>query len=124
MNPTGKETGETASSPDDKAEAIPKLESKIASQDKKITYLINKLARMDAKKNVEIEAPVRAERIEEKLPDLKRVLINHGLEIAEFNEKGIIRLKPVNEAGFDTLRKLNTVFPLSILETYFEQYLK
>lgn len=124
MSPTDKETGETTSSPEDKAEAIPQLEGKIASHDKKIAYLFNKLARMDAKKAVEIEAPVRDERIEEMLPDLKRALIHHGLEIAGFNEKGIIKLKPMNEAGFDTLRKLNTLFPISILETYFEQYLK
>jgi hypothetical protein len=101
---------------------LPKIESKLASQDHKITYLIKKLARMEGM-DVEIEAPQPIESLETRLGNLKRILSDHGLEVTGFNELGYITLKPSNETGFDTLRKLNTVFHISTLETYFEQYL-
>jgi len=103
---------------------LPKLEGKIASQDKKIAYLISKFTKMDATKDIEVEAPQKVDLLEGRLADLKRVLFDHGLELAGFNDNGIVHLKPTNEAGFDTLRKLNTLFPIDILEYYFEQYLK
>ncbi len=102
---------------------LSKLESKIASHDTKIAYLINKISKMGGKQAVEIEAPEPSKSLDSRVNDLKRILLDHGLEIAGFNEQRVIRLKPVNEAGFDTLRKLNTLFCIDVLETYFEQYL-
>lgn len=125
MDPTEeKTTGNSDAPPGEVLSDLPKLESKIASQDKKIAYLISKFTRMDATKDVEIEAPREVDLLEGRLSDLKRVLLDHGLELVGFNDKGIVRLKPANEAGFDTLRKLNTIFPVDILECYFEQFLK
>jgi len=102
---------------------LPKLESKLASQDHKISYLIKKLAKLEGM-DIEEEIPVPVDSLDKRLGSLKRALADHGLEIAGFNELGYIRLKPTNESGFDTLRKLNTLFHISILETYFEQYLE
>jgi sugar phosphate isomerase/epimerase len=103
---------------------LPKLESRVASQDKKITYLIKKLAKMEGLDIDVGEVPQPIETIESKMSDLKRVLADHGLEIVAFDELGYVRLKPSNEAGFDTLRKLNTVFHVNLLECYFEDYLR
>ena len=100
---------------------LPKMESKLASQDHKISYLIKKLAKMEGM-DIEEEIPVPVDSLDKRLANLKRALADHGLEVVGFNELGYIRLKPSNEAGFDTLRKLNTLFHISILETYFEQY--
>jgi sugar phosphate isomerase/epimerase len=105
------------------AEGLKKLNSRIASHDTKIAYLINKIAKMGDKTAVEVEAPEKPRPLESRVTELKRALLDHGLEISGFNETGIIRLKPVNEAGFDTLRKLNTLFSVETLEAYFEQYL-
>ena len=102
---------------------LPKIESKLASQDHKIAYLIKKLARMEGVE-IEEEIPAPVESLDMRLANLKRALADHGLEVAGFNETGYIRLKPANEAGFDTLRKLNTLFHISVLETFFEQYLE
>ncbi len=125
MDPTEeKTTGNGDAPPGEILGDLPKLESKIASQDKKIAYLISKFSKMDSKKNIEVEAPRKVDLLEGRLADLKRVLFDNGLELVGFNDKGIVRLKPTNEAGFDALRKLNTLFPIDILECYFEQYLK
>jgi sugar phosphate isomerase/epimerase len=125
MEPTDKaqEPAREESQEAPEAEGLKKLNSRIASHDTKIAYLINKIAKMGDKKVLEIEAPEKQKSLESRVTDLKRVLLDHGLEISGFNETGIIRLKPVNEAGFDALRKLNTLFSVEILETYFEQYL-
>jgi hypothetical protein len=104
-------------------EHLSKLESKIASHDTKIAYLINKISKMGGRRAIEIEAPEQSKSLDSRVTELKRVLLDHGLEISGFNEQGVIRLKPINEAGFDTLRKLNTLFCIEVLETYFEQYL-
>ena len=101
---------------------LPKIESKLASQDQKISYLIKRLAKMEGM-DFEIEAPLPIESFEDRLGKLKRVLIEYGLEVKGFNELGYISLQPVNEAGFDTLRKLNTLFHIDALEIHFEQYL-
>ena len=125
MDPAEEKTnGNGGVPPEEVLSDLPKLDRKIASQDKKIAYLISKLSRMDAKKDIEIEAPRKVDSLEGRLADLKRVLFDNGLELVGFNDCGIMRLKPTNEAGFDTLRKLNTLFPIDILECYFEQYLK
>ena len=87
----------------EKFRSLPKIESKLASQDKKISYLVSRLAKMEGM-DVEIEAPHPIESLEKRLENLKRVLVDHGLEVVGFNELGIIKLKPVNESGFDTLR--------------------
>ena len=119
-----KTTGNGEAPPKEIPGDLPKLENKIASQDKKIAYLISKFSKMDSKKDNEIEAPRKVDLLEGRLADLKRVLFDNGLELLGFSDCGIVRLKPTNEAGFDALRKLNTLFPIDILECYFEQYLK
>lgn len=125
MDPKEEKTaGNGEAPPEEIPSGLPKLEGKIASQDKKIAYLFGKLSRMDAKKDIEIEAPRKVDLLEVRLADLKRVLFECGLELVGFNDNGIVRLKPTNEAGFDALRKLNTLFPIDVLECYFEQYLK
>ena len=106
----------------EKFRSLPKLEDKLASQDQKISYLIKRLAKMEGFA-IEEEIPPTIESLNERLGKLKRILADLGLEIIGFNEKGYIRLQPVNDAGFDTLRKLNTQFHINALETYFEQYL-
>jgi hypothetical protein len=106
----------------EKIKDLPKLEEKLASQDKKIAYLIKRLARMEGV-DVEVEeSPGPAKTLESRLANLRRVLADHGLEVSGFNECGIVKLKPSNETGFDTLRKLNTMFSIEILECYFEEH--
>lgn len=125
MDPVEEKTnGNGGVPPEEIPSDLPKLDRKIASQDKKIAYLISKLSKMDSKKDIEVEAPRKVDLLERRLADLKRVLFDNGLELVGFNDNGIVRLKPTNEAGFDALRKLNTLFPIDILECYFEQYLK
>jgi hypothetical protein len=124
MDPTDKDLESIKRFLSEKFKELPNLESRIASHDNKISFLIKKLSRIKGPEDIEIEAPQLGETLEGRLGELKRVLFDHGLEIAGFNENGIVRLRPVNEAGFDTLRKLNTLFHINALETYFKQYLE
>jgi hypothetical protein len=124
MEPIDKEIESIKRFMREKFRDLPKLESKLASQDKKISYLIKRLAKMEGMDIDVGEVPETSVSYEDRVGKLKRVLADHGLEVAGFNEQGIIRLKPTNESGFDTLRKLNTVFSIAILECYFEQYLR
>ena len=123
MAPTDKNPGDAKDAQEGEAVYPPDIDKRLMSQDKRIAYLINRLAKIE-RKDIEFEAPVKTGLTDMRMGELKRVLLDHGLEIAGFNEKGIVRLKPVNGMGFDTLRKLNTLFHIDTLETYFEQYLR
>ena len=107
----------------DKLRRLPGIESKVISQEQKISFLVKKLSKMSGE-DFSSEIPEPIESKEEKITELKRALAENGLEVEGFDDAGFVKLKAVNEAGFFTLRKLNTIFHISTLESYFEQYIK
>ncbi len=99
-----------------KIASLPLIEEKLESANTRITYLVKKLNRLSkASEGAGINALTqdRLLRVAEKLRDL-------GVIIDYSDGRGYLKLKAVDQKGLDTMKKINTIFPISVIESYLD----
>jgi hypothetical protein len=101
---------------DEKMQRLPRLEEKLESANTKILYLVKRINQLSkARSGAGINAPTqeRLMRIAERLRDL-------GVIIEYTDGRGYAKLKPLDSRGTDCLKRMSTVFPISLIESYLE----
>ena len=100
----------------EKFKTLPRIEEKLESTNTKILYLVrkvNQLSKAQHGAGTNALTQERLIRVAEKLRDL-------GLTIEYTDGRGYLKLKPLDQRGLDTLKRLSTVFPISMLEGFLE----
>jgi len=94
-----------------------RIEEKLESQNTKITYLVKKINRLTKAQatgaGVNAVTQERLLRIAEKLRRL-------GLIIEYSDGMGFLKLKAHDQKGLDAIKKMNTIFPISMVESFLE----
>ncbi len=100
----------------EKIQSLPRIERKLESTNKKIVYLVKRINQLSKTQNgggIEALTQERLIRVAEKLRNL-------GLLIEYSDGRGYLKLKAIDQKGLDTLKRLNTVFPISIIESFLD----
>ena len=104
---------------DERMRRLPRLEEKLESANHKILYLVKRLNQLSkARSSAGIDAPTqeRLMRLAEKLRDL-------GIVIEYTDGRGYAKLKALDSRGTDAIKRMNTIFPISLIESYVENVL-
>jgi hypothetical protein len=99
----------------EKMESLPRIEEKLESYNTKILYLvkrINNLSKVKGADDAEV-TPDRLKRVVERLGHL-------GLMVEYSDGRGFVKLKAVDQKGLDTIKRMNTVFPISMIESFLD----
>jgi len=96
---------------------LPKIEEKIESQNTKITYLVRKINRLSKAQTT--GAGINAV-TQERLLTVAEKLRSLGIAIEFSDGLGYLKLKAYDQKGLDTIKKLNTMFPISMVESFLE----
>ena len=100
----------------EKTDLLPKLEEKVESNSNKILYLIRKLNQISRVQN----EPSAFALTQQKLIRIAEKLRTVGLVIEYTDGRGCLKLKPIDQKGIETLKKLNTIFPIQVVESFLE----
>ncbi|HDS30567.1 MAG TPA: hypothetical protein ENN67_05925 [Firmicutes bacterium] len=101
---------------DDKMQRLPRLEEKLESANTRILYLVkrvNQLSKYRGDGAGSAPTQERLMRVAEKLRDL-------GVIIEYTDGRGYAKLKALDSRGNDCLKRMSTVFPLSLIESYLD----
>ena len=93
-----------------------RLEEKVESNSNKILYLIRKLNQVSRTHN----EPTAFALTQQKLIRIAEKLRTVGLVIEYTDGHGCLKLKAIDQKGVETLKKLNTVFPIQVVESFLE----
>ncbi len=104
----------------EKMQRLPRIEEKLESTHNKILYLVKRINQLSkARGGISASVPTqeRLMSIAEKLRDL-------GIIIEYTDGRGYAKLKALDQRGIDMIKKMNTVFPLSLIESFLENVAK
>jgi len=100
----------------EKVGALPRIEERLDSTNTKIQYLVKKVNRLSkAQTGADVNALTQ-----ERLMLLAEKLRRLGLTIEYTDGFGYIKLKALDTRGLDNLKRLNDVFPISMIESFIE----
>jgi hypothetical protein len=102
----------------DKFQSLPRIEEKLESTNNKITYLVKKVNQLSKAQGTSSSQSLTSERLKgiaEKLRDI-------GLVIEYTDGRGYMKLKALDQRGIDNLKRMNTLFPASMVESYLENF--
>ena len=100
----------------EKFKTLPKIEEKLESANTRILYLVRKVNQLSKAQGVSGTAALTQERlmrVAEKLRDM-------GLTIEFTDGRGFLKLKALDQRGLDNLKRLSTVFPIAMIESFLE----
>ena len=95
----------------------PRIEEKLESQNTKITYLVRKINMLS--KAQATGAGVNAV-TQERLMQVAEKLRRLGVSVEYSDGLGYLKLKAYDQKGLDTIKKMNTIFPISLVESFLE----
>jgi len=100
----------------EKFRTLPRIEEKLESTNNKILYLVrkvNQLSKAQGGAGINALTQERLMRVAEKLRDM-------GIAIEYTDGRGYIKLKALDQRGVDTLKRISTVFPISMVESFLD----
>lgn len=100
----------------EKIQSLPRIEEKLESTNTKVTYLVRKVNQLS---KAQVGAGINA-LTQDRLMRVAEKLRNLGLTIEYSDGRGYIKLKALDQRGLDNLKRMNTVFPISMIESYLE----
>ncbi len=100
----------------EKIQTLPRIEERLDSANTKIQYLVRKVNLLS---KAQTGAGANA-LTQERLMRLAEKLRNLGLTIEYSYGRGYIKLKPLDQRGLDILKRMNDVFPVSMIESFID----
>ena len=100
----------------EKMAALPRIEERLESNATRIQYLVKRveqLSKARADQGVDGITQQRLLRVVEKLRNI-------GLMVEYTDGRGYVKLKAVDQRGLDNLKRINTIFPISLIESFLD----
>jgi hypothetical protein len=98
----------------EKMAALPRLEEKLESNQNRILYLVKRIEQLSKSKTA------KEGLTQERLLNIVEKLRNIGLMVEYSDGRGFIKLKAVDQRGLDNLKKLNTIFQFTMIESFLD----
>lgn len=99
----------------EKMACLPRIEEKLESNNNKILYLIKRINQL-ARSRAGGETSITQERLLRVVERLRKI----GLVIEYTDGRGYVKLKALDQRGLDNLKKINTIFPISLIESFLD----
>jgi len=100
----------------EKIQTLPRIEERLDSANTKIQYLVRKVNLLS---KAQTGAGINA-MTQERLMRLAEKLRNLGLTIEYSDGLGYVKLKALDQRGLNILKRMNDVFPVSMIESFIE----
>jgi hypothetical protein len=94
----------------------PRIEEKLESTQNRLLYLIKKVNQLSkAQRNTGTGAVTK-----DRLMQCAERLRKAGLGIEHTDGRGFVKLRALDQKGLDNLKRLNTMFPMSLVESFLD----
>jgi len=92
------------------------IEQKLESTHNKLLYLIKKVNQISRSRTTSSVDDLTQDRLIRAAERLRRA----GLSIEYTDGRGYVKLKAIDQKGIDNLKKLNTIFSISLVESFLD----
>ena len=100
----------------EKVGCLPRIEEKLESNHTKILYLIKRINQLSKARSNGDGSGVTQERLLRIVERLRQI----GLLVEFTDGRGYVKLKAADQKGLDNIKRLNTIFPLSMIESFLD----
>jgi len=100
----------------EKVSRLPRIEEKLESNNTKILYLIKRINQLSKTRSDGDATGVTQERLLRVVEKLRQM----GLMVEYTDGRGYVKLKANDQRGLDNIKRLNTIFPLSMIESFLD----
>jgi hypothetical protein len=95
---------------------LPRIEEKLESTSNKIQYLVRRIDHLSKNRNNGEDCALTNERLHRIVERLDRL----GLIVEYTDGRGYVKLKAVEQRGLDAIKRMNTIFQISLIESYLD----
>jgi hypothetical protein len=99
----------------EKMGCLPRIEEKLDSNSQKILYLVRRISQL-TKSRVAGDNALTQDRLIRIVERLRQI----GLTVEYTDGRGYVKLKATDQRGLDSIKKMNTVFPASLIESFLD----
>jgi hypothetical protein len=101
---------------EEQMQALPRIEEKLESNNNKILYLIKRLNQLAKARGAASEGTLTQQRLVRLAERLHRL----GVVVEYADGRGCVKLRPIDQRGVETIKRLNMLFPVSLVESFLE----
>jgi hypothetical protein len=100
----------------DRMGCLPRIEEKLESTSTKIQYLLKRIDQLSKARVAHGDNNLSQQRLLRVVERLRKI----GLMVEYTDGRGYVKLKAVDQIGLDTIKRMNTLFPISLIESYLD----
>jgi hypothetical protein len=100
----------------EKLQALPRIEEKLESNNNKILYLVKRINQLAKARSAAPDSTLTQQRLVRLAERLHRL----GIIVEYADGRGCVKLRAVDQRGAEIIKRMNSVFPVHLVESFLE----